>query len=288
MSVEVLCVGLTTIDLVYTGVDRPIVGVKTQAESASMYTGGPAANAAIAAAALGASTALCTAIDSGPLALMAISELAEHRVQVLTAQTDATPISTVLIEPNGERSVVSVNGAQAEPNAPAALTEAATNARVVLVDGHYPSMALPALELACHTDATTLIDLGSWKPWLPTLLPLCNVAIASADFTTPGESAVATLFEYGVEFLAISHGGRAIEWHSQDGTSGRVDVRPVNVISTNGAGDVLHGAFARLIAQGADFVSALEQASRLASASCTHYPARIPPHTLATNDVRQT
>ena len=41
---EVLCVGLTTLDVTYYGADLPRPGVKVRAESATLAVGGPAAN----------------------------------------------------------------------------------------------------------------------------------------------------------------------------------------------------------------------------------------------------
>ena len=64
MSVRVLCAGLSTVDLLYR-VDRiPGVDEKAQAESVEIGAGGPALNAAVTAAALGADVTLLTAVGA--------------------------------------------------------------------------------------------------------------------------------------------------------------------------------------------------------------------------------
>lgn len=275
MSARVLCVGLTTVDLVYSGLDRPILGIKSQVDTATIAAGGPAANAAIAAAALGGDVALCTAADDGPFAAIAVAELRAHGVEVLAAGATAMPISTVLVERGGERTVISANGVGQSPGTPPQLTAVAANSPVILVDGHYPNLALAALESGRSAGATTVIDLGSWKESLPRLLPHCDIAIASGDFTTGSGDTFADLFAYGVGFAAVSHGSQSIQWRTASGESGIVPVPQVDVVSTNGAGDVLHGAFARFVARGDDVIDALAQAAHVASASCTHEPARV-------------
>jgi len=284
VKVTVLCVGLTTIDIVYQGVDRFVAGAKTQAQSMSLTTGGPAANAAIAAADLGASVTLCSCTGEDQFGDVARDEFAHHGVHLLAASGESVPISTVLIANDGERSVVSANGADNRPGPPAGLTQAAAAAQVVLVDGHYPELARHALAAARAANTPTVIDLGSWKSDLPSLLPLCDVAIASADFAVPEGDVLSVLRDYGVRFVAISHGGDPITWHGSNGDSGSITTKEVDVVATNGAGDVLHGAFAHFFAAGGDPVESLRQAAMFASASCTHWPARIPIEQLATTD----
>ena len=281
---EVLCVGLTTLDVTYYGADLPRLGVKVQAESATLAVGGPAANAALAAAALGADVTLCSAVNGRHAAPLAAEQLRDGRVELLPAQADRSlPISSVFIDSRGERTVVSAsdNGSVESSGShrlPDKLEQFASSAGVVLVDGHYPQIAAPALAAARGAGVTTVIDLGSWKAALPELLPLCDVAIASADFAVPHGDMGDYLLAAGVSFVATSHGQDPITWQRQDGTKGSIDIDPVDALDTNGAGDVLHGAFAALVAQGVDEVSALCRAAQIATETCTVRGARVPAH----------
>lgn len=279
---EILCVGLTTADLTYLGATAPRAGGKVEATSASVAVGGPAANAAIAAARMGSEVTLCSAVGAQPLARIARGELQDEGVNLLDAGVACQlPISSVFIDEDGDRSVVSVNGTENTTAVSPELVETAENAKVVLVDGHYPALALAALEAARNADVTTVIDLGSWKAALPSLLPHCNIAIASADFTVPEGDVFDTVMSFGVSLVAVSHGARPIVWRSRDGSTDTIDVPTIEPKATNGAGDILHGAFAHFLACGVSLVDALTKAAELASASCTDTSARIPADVVA-------
>ncbi|MGA9145992.1 MAG: PfkB family carbohydrate kinase [Candidatus Nanopelagicales bacterium] len=274
---EILCVGLTTIDITYRTPTVPSAGKKTQATSASLSFGGPAANAAATAAAMGLAVTLCSAVGNGPFADVAVAELAKAEVELLAARSAAQlPISAVTICDDGSRTVVSANGINELPAEPSTLVEVTRSCKVVLVDGHYPELALAALQSARAAGIPTVIDLGSWKDSLPMLLPYCSIAIASADFSVPGSSIYEYLFAAGIEFAAVTNGESEIVWRDAHGAAGHVCVPQVRAIDTNGAGDVLHGAFAAFLSRGAEAVTALEQAAVLASESCTRFGARIP------------
>lgn len=152
---------------------------------------------------------------------------------------------------------------------------------MILIDGHYPDLALDVLAKAAPGTPATVIDLGSWKPWLPDLLPQCQFAISSASFRIPGaesqQASVAALLAYGIEFVAFSNGADPIVWHDDRGHTGTIMPNHVAVRSTNGAGDILHGAFALLLARGETPVNALAQAAKIASRSCEQDLARIAP-----------
>jgi sugar/nucleoside kinase (ribokinase family) len=110
-------------------------------------------------------------------------------------------------------------------------------ADVVLVDGHYPELALA---VARGTRAPVVLDAGSWKPVLDELLPLVDVAACSAHFTAPEPG----LHERGVPTVITTAGPHPVRWSTADGGSGEVPVAGVEARDTLGAGDVWHGALA--------------------------------------------
>ena len=138
--------------------------------------------------------------------------------------------------------------------------------RVLLVDGHNPALAAAALATATlDTDRDPfaaidtkppylrILDGGSWKPWLPPMLPFIDVAIISADFRAPGardvEDTVAFLRGFGIERVIQTHGGDATRWWWCD-TTGEAMPPQVDTRCTLAAGDVFHGAFAYACARG--------------------------------------
>ncbi|MGB0065579.1 MAG: PfkB family carbohydrate kinase [Terracidiphilus sp.] len=140
-----LFVGLPTIDIVYR-VDRfPEANSKIAAQSQSVYAGGPATNAAIACAHLGAQSALVTAVGRHPIAALIREELASHSIQLidLAPSFDGVPaISSVTVDKAGNRNVVSANAAGISVPSTQVDVELCRQARILMVDGHHMQ--------ACH------------------------------------------------------------------------------------------------------------------------------------------
>jgi sugar/nucleoside kinase (ribokinase family) len=282
-------VGLSTLDIVYRVVAPPGPDEKVQALAQELAAGGPAANAAVTFAALGGSATLVTALGRHALAGHVAAELASRGVTVVDATPErAEPLavsSAYVVEATGERSVVSVNAAGADPAAPPELAVMAAGVPVVLLDGQHPRIAMAAATAARAAGGVVILDGGSWKPVLPKLLPLVDVAACSAAFRVPGttsaaESAAALRERYGVPAVAMTAGPDPVRWWYADG-SGTIPVPAVRARDTLGAGDAFHGAFAWALARDArdaardaaigapaGLVAALELAATVAALRC--------------------
>lgn len=79
--------------------------------------------------------------------------------------------------------------------------------------------------------------------------------------------------ERRVSYRAITRGEHPIIYRTPEGT-GEMAIESVEVVDTLGAGDILHGAFCYYSAKGNTFVSALLQASRIATLSCQTFGTR--------------
>jgi sugar/nucleoside kinase (ribokinase family) len=298
-----VCCGLVTLDVVQTVDALPGPDQKIVADGLDVRFGGPAANAAATAAALGVPTRLVTAIGSGPVADLVRAGLRDAGVDVLdlAAGLAATPpVSTVLVtRATGERAVVSVNGTGA-PDLGAAATRALgvepevargatprrprggalTGATAVLVDGHHLGAAVPVAATARVLGVPVALDGGSWKPGLGDLLAHVDHAVLSADFRLPdggpdagGDVLADLLARWPLASAARSAGGGPLRWAARDGARGEVAVAAVpadEVVDTLGAGDVLHGALAAELARGAGLVDALRAGTRRATESVRH------------------
>jgi sugar/nucleoside kinase (ribokinase family) len=288
---RVACVGLATLDVLYAVEHVPGPDEKVTAERCTVSAGGPAANAAVTAAALGAAVTLVTAVGRHPLAAGVRADLAACGVEVVDATPDEPappPLSTALITTRtGERAVVSRNAADRRVPAPRELTGALAGVTALLVDGHHPELALAALRWARASGAVTLLDAGSWKARLVDLLPLVDVVIASAAFAPPGVvggQVLAHLIDRGAACAAVTDGPRPVRWRSRTG-GGSVPVPEVRAVDTLGAGDVFHGAVLHALGSAgalddAGFVHALEAAAAVAARSCTSFGTRdwLPGH----------
>lgn len=194
----------------------------------------------------------------------AISSIIEHPEGRMVASTNAR----VTVDPAAARRQLdqALTPAHLPPTSP-------TDVAVVLIDGHNPALADLALRVgtASYTQGDDtegdpfaaledkpshlrVLDGGSWKPWLTPLLGLVDIAVLSADFLPPlvpaGDAqAIADFLRgFGITRTIRTNGADPIQWW-WNGESGEVTVPQVNAISTMGAGDIFHGAFAWALAQ---------------------------------------
>jgi len=284
-----VCCGLTTLDVTQV-VDRlPGPNEKLTGRELTVAFGGPAANAAATAVALGVPTTLVTGVGSGPIGQVVRARLAAagvRLVDLLEGQDVDPPISTVLVTAaTGERAVVSVNDARPRTY-DAVPDDVLAGAGTLLVDGRLVEAAVPLARAARAAGLRVMIDGGSYKPGTDELLAECDVAIVSADFHLPGGGSPTTadpgsvadlagIAALGPGFVARSAGAERIAVLGEGAVVGVEVPRAERVVDTLGAGDVLHGAFAAAWhAWRGEELAALRFAARVATASVEHAGAR--------------
>lgn len=267
----VVAVGLCTVDVVQRVRTLPAPGEKVQSLSVEVAAGGPAANAAVAIAALGGRVRLSTVLGAHPLARLAAEDLSSCGVELADALPDRLSppaVSAVSVRTaDGERTVVSHNasGVSAPP------TVDLTGADAVLLDGHHPTLALQAAKTAQARGIPVVLDAGSWKPVLTELLAYVDVCACSAAFTTPKPLTNPVVIR--------THGPSPVTW-SIGTTQGEVPAPTVTARDTSGAGDVWHGAFTLAVARqgrpptAAELPSMIEYANRAAAIRIQHEGAR--------------
>jgi sugar/nucleoside kinase (ribokinase family) len=274
--VRVVCVGLATVDVVYR-VDRiPGPDEKAQAEAVEIAAGGPATNAAVTAAALGAEVTLVTAVGSHPLGALIRSDLAGRGVALLDAAPDAAgppPISAITVATGtGERTIVSRNAGDVAVGVPDDVDRVLAAADAVLTDGHHPALALAA----ARDERPLVVDAGSWRPVFGEIIGYATVVACAASFRHPAArddaGTVRELRAAGVAHVAVTDGPRPVRWWSGD-RSGEVAVPPVEAADTAGAGDAFHGALAVAVAGDpgiSDLVAAVRYAIGVAGIRVRH------------------
>ncbi|WP_442874828.1 PfkB family carbohydrate kinase [Amycolatopsis sp. NBC_00345] len=275
-----LLAGLCTVDVVQRVADFPAPGEKVQSLAVDVAAGGPATNAAVTVAALGAEATLVTVLGAHPLAALARADLATCGVRVVDlvpALAAAPAVSAVAVrDHDGERTVVSRNAA-AQADFPVPELDLA-GVGAVLVDGHHPALALKAARAAKELGVPVVLDAGSWKPVLDDLLPLVDVAACSAHFRAPGPG----LHERGVPVVITTAGPDPVRWSIREDTwedivenTGAVAVPAVAARDTLGAGDVWHGALAFAVAGlGNDVAGWVRHANEVAAERVRHVGPR--------------
>jgi sugar/nucleoside kinase (ribokinase family) len=259
---RVVCVGLATLDLIQRVTAVPGVDEKVEALSTEVAAGGPATNAAITAAALGADVTLLTAIGAHPLGDLIRADLATYGVRLIDATPHATgppPVSSVtVLDATGQRTIVSRNAAGAAAGVPPGLDLSFADA--VLADGHHPALA----RAAARSGRPLVLDAGSWRPVFRDLLPQATVTACSSAFRPPRD-----LRAMGVHDGAVTCGPEPVRWWSGD-RSGTLSVPRVPAVDTAGAGDAFHGALVVAVARGVPFPDSLRYAVSTATVRVQH------------------
>ena len=287
MAKQGLFVGLVTLDLIYLVHNLPQANQKLAAEDAAIAAGGPATNAAVTFAHLGGAATVLTALGSHPIAGLIRSDLDQWGVAIadlLPNYPHSPPVSSIMVtQATGERAVVSLNAKDRQANCHHLPLQALDNVEIVLIDGHQMAVGVAVAQQAQAQGMTVVLDGGSWKPGLETVLPYVNYAICSADFHPPGCDTTDAVVVYlrdtmaagpatAPPRIAITHGHQPI-YYSDGSDQGWIDVPQITPVDTLGAGDIFHGAFCHYILQ-IPFTRALSQAAAVAAQACQSFGTR--------------
>jgi sugar/nucleoside kinase (ribokinase family) len=280
-----LFVGLTTLDCLYLTTHFPQSNEKIVAIDQLLTVGGPATNAAITFAHFGHQSSLMSVVGNHSLTTIIHQTLKDYGVQGfdLAPTFSASPaVSSIIItQGTGERAVVSINATKLQANLDDLnfnLIDLLEQIDLVLIDGHQMLISAAIAEQAQQQNIPVVLDGGSWKNGLETVLPYINYAICSANFYPPTcqntDQVCSYLQHYKIPHFAITQGAKPIIYHSF-GQRGEIPVPTIKAVDTLGAGDIFHGAFCHyLLDNNLDehsFPKSLSQAIRIAQLSCQYF-----------------
>ncbi len=277
-NIDVLCVGHASYDLIFSVNQHPGADEKIVADNLLGCGGGPAANAAVCVAKLGLTSAFAGYLGRDLYGDMHIQELADYGVDTrLTIRgTSPTPLSTILVKPDGKRCLINYKGdTRALPTN--ALRLSHIPAKVVLFDGHEPFISLPLAELARQNGIPTVLDAGSWHEGTEMLMDRVDYLVCSEKFAKQyagDENTALSRLAQLAPTVAITLGERGLIWQ-QGNAQGALAAYPITAIDTTGAGDAFHGAFAAALAIGMDWQTLLRYASAAGASCCTQMGARL-------------
>ncbi|MGK7872616.1 MAG: sugar kinase [Xenococcaceae cyanobacterium] len=275
-----LFVGLATLDLIYLTAGFPEKNQKIVASDDTIAAGGPATNAAVTFSHLGNQATLLGIVGNHPISHLIRGDLKAYSVRVLDLEphrSESPPVSSIIItQSTGDRAVISLNATKSQGAADQVPLDILHSVEIVLIDGHQIAVSQAIAQQAKGSNIPVVIDGGSWKPGLETVLPFVDYAICSANFYPPDchnqKDVFAYLKEAGIAHIAITHGEKPIQYLSQ-GNTGKLEVPTIQAVDTLGAGDIFHGAFCHYILQ-QQFINALSAAAKIASRSCQFFGTR--------------
>jgi sulfofructose kinase len=277
---DVLCVGHANYDLTL-GVSRqPGSDEKTVATWLVECGGGPAANAAVTVASLGQHAAFLGYLGRDVWGERHLQEFVQAGVQTdfIVRGDFPTPLSVILVKPDGQRSVV--NYRLSTPYLqPDVFDLAGLSPRVILFDGHEPELSFALVQQALQRRIPTVLDAGSVHKGTRGLADRVDYLVCSEkfarDFTgLADEEQAAQQLARLAPNVVVTLGARGLVWANATG-EGRLPAFPVQVVDTTGAGDAFHGAFAACLAAGRPWLDSLRYASAVAAICCTKRGARV-------------
>lgn len=277
IDIDVLCVGHACYDFVFMVENHPGRDEKIFANNLIACGGGPAANAAITVSKLGLKSAFAGYLGQDVYGELHHQEFSSHHVDTrhVVRGSAPTPVSTILVKPDGKRSLINYKGST-QPLSVDAIDLSTLKAKAVLFDGHEPHLSLVLVDLANKLGVPTVLDAGSMHEGTSKLWSKVDYLVASEKFALNFADDVQTALMHLAEVspaVVITMGDKGLIWQ-RGGKSGSLSAISIKAIDTTGAGDAFHGAFAAALAINMDWLDMLRYASVAGAICCTKIGAR--------------
>ncbi|WP_051342778.1 carbohydrate kinase family protein [Pseudonocardia spinosispora] len=257
----------------------PGEGARVQATSIHEQDGGMAANAAVAAARVGADVRFAGVLGPDPRSTRFLDALTRDGIDVRwTPRTGTLTTAIVLLTPDGERVVISQDD-DLDTERVAAVFDlaAAEGAGWLYLDGY----RFPSAEAVLHgrPGPTVVVDLDGCEgvPAVEAALSLAGHAVIGRSLALDivgGDEALAGLARAHQVQLIVTDGPKGWTLFGPDGGRHSGAALAVSAVDSTGAGDCFVGVYCAELDRGADPVSAAAFASVAAGLSCTRYGAR--------------
>lgn len=282
----VLFVGALTLDTLYQVDDFSQGPGKYLSSAAVGSASGMATNAASAMARLGGQAALWASVGEDSTASALISEIEAEGVDcshVRRVSDGRTATAAIVVDNTGERWVLVDYDPLTQANPMAHELPPVEQYRAVMVDVRWPGAARMALDAAREAGLLAILDADvARSAVLEDLAARATHIVASAPGATilsgsdsPADAARTIAEHYGC-FVCVTDGGSGSFWALAGSTDINHTPSPkVDVIDTNGAGDVFHGAFSLALAEGMSPEEAIQFASSAAALKCSVLGGRL-------------
>lgn len=281
-TVDVIGVGLNATDTLIHLPSFPARGSKAEYETELHQLGGQVASAMIACQTWGLRTRYVGKLgddEAGTRHADAFHQagVEAHLVRVPSA---ASPKSTILVDAEGERTVLCRRDARLILQPEELRREWVTDARALLIDGHDTAAAELAATWAREAGVAVIADLDEIYPGVHGLIANVDYLIVSRDFPTrlTGQADLCTALQqihdqYGCRLTAATLGADGVL-----GWDGRqfhyAAAFQVPVLDTTGAGDIFHAGFLFGLLRGWPLQRQFDFACAAAAMNCMAQGAR--------------
>lgn len=280
----VVGIGACVMDTLMTLPEFPTEDTKMRALDVKLSGGGPAATGIVAAAKLGVKSGFIGVLSDDSGGRFLYDDFVRYGVDISEIEIKSGYRSFTscvwLSKQKASRTCVFDKGNLPPLVLSDSQKQSIRNAKLLLVDGNDMDAAVEAAEIARKSNTTVLYDAGGLYEGVERLLALTDILIPSEEFAlshtkeTDVNRAAAVLDNwYHPKAVVITRGkkggllyvnGKYIEY----------PIYPAEVVDSNGAGDVFHGAFAAAVVRGLSLEQACHFSSAVSAIKCTGTGAR--------------
>ena len=277
---RILCIGMPVRDLTFRVRGVPARGSKENATHFDEICGGNALNAAIGIVRLGGRASVCGPMgDTRETSSRYIFDRLAHEgidtKHIVHMPGLVTPISTIMIDPSGERTIVTFRDPELWkvrlPRTEMLLEDCAA----ILTESRCAEFCTDLCAEARRRGIPVIVDVDRAMSLREGLLTASSHLVFSseplqetADVTDDG-TALKKIAKLTPSFLAGTRGPKGTIWLDEQGNLQETPAFPVHTVDTLGAGDVFHGAFTLALAEGVAVPAAIRFAAAAAGLKCT-------------------
>jgi sulfofructose kinase len=282
LAPHILCIGIPVRDLTFRIQGLPARGSKVNASHFDEICGGNALNAAIGIVRLGGRASICGPMgDVRETSSKFIFEKLAHEgintKNIIHMPGLVTPISNIMIDPSGERTIVTFRDPELWKVRLPDADELLKDCSAILTESRCAEFCTDLCAEARSRGIPVIVDADRAMSLREGLLTASSHLVFSseplqetADIADDGE-ALKKIAKLTSSFLAGTRGAQGTIWLDEKGNLQQTPAFPVHTVDTLGAGDVFHGAFALAITEGQDIPGALRFASAAAALKCTRF-----------------
>ncbi|MGW6897450.1 ribokinase [Streptomyces sp. NBC_00624] len=285
---DLLVVGSANADLVIGVERRPAPGETVLGSDLAVHPGGKGANQAVAAARLGARTALLARVGDDAHGRLLLESQRAAGVDTGGVQVGGAPtgVALITVDPSGDNSIVVSPGANARltPGDIRAADGLLAGARVVSAQLEIPLETVAEVVRSRPTGSRFVLNPSPPAPLPADVLAACDPLVVNeheARFTL-GDAAGPGPADWARGLLALGPRSVVVTLGAQgalvaDGRTGTVVLVPsprVDAVDTTGAGDAFTAALAWRLSLGEDLATAAAFAVRVGAAAVTREGAQ--------------
>ena len=279
---RILCIGMPVRDLTFRIDGLPERGFKVNASHFDEICGGNALNGAIGIVRLGGRASICGPMgDAKETSSKYIFEKLGHEGietrHIVHMPGLVTPISNIMIDPSGERTIVTFRDPELWKVQLPPSDELLKDCHAILTENRCAEFCTDLCAEARRRGIPVIVDVDRTMSMREGLLTASSHLVFSSE-ALPATAGVADdaealkkIARLTPSFLAGTRGALGTLWLVDNGNLQQTPAFPVHTVDTLGAGDVFHGAFALAVTEQQGLQEALRFASAAAALKCTRF-----------------